>query len=447
MATRIRLNNHGRRLALVLCAATILPGSVAIALARGTWPAPSERSIVEEQAAGSQPGAPQGPSAAVNGNVVTIQWSVPSAGGLPTHYLIVAGSASGSANLGTHNVGAVTSISVPLPAGHYFARIIAANGAGQGPQSEEVSFAVAGVVLPGAPRSVGATSGGSVVTLSWLPPDTGGPVSGYMVRAGTTSGVADLFSGSVGPATVVSAALQPGTYFMSVAAQNVAGTGPYSTETSVSVANTCSPPGAPSNLRAQVTGGFLGFLWTPPAVGSPIYIVEAGTAAGLSDLGRFVHSTTPAVGFANVPPGTYFVRVRSRTACGDSSPSNEVSVTIGAALPNISGTWTLTRSGSTAYPWIQTYSTLIVTLIQNGTQLSGSIRPAFSGASSTPIFVGSVSSTGVVRFGSESAYWNDAPGRIGSDAYFTLTIDRTGRLMSGVCATSDTCTTAVATKN
>jgi len=337
-------------------------------------------------------------------------------------------------------------VSASVPSGRYYLTVAAQNEVGVGPSSAEISVVV-GAAAPSVPRGVNGSAQGSSVTVTWQAPESGGPISNYILRAGTAPGVPNLFNGAVGPVMSVSASLPAGTYFISVAAQGAGGIGPASPEISISVSNTCSPPSPPTDLRAEVTASFVRLLWTPPAAGTPTYIVEVGTATGLSNVGRFNHGWTPSVVFPTPPSGTYFVRVRSRSDCGESSPSNEAAVTIGAALPNVSGTWTLTRAGSTAYPWIQTYSTFIVTLVQNGSQLSGSIRPTLLGAPSTPILFGSVSASGVVLFGSESAYWNDAPGRIGSDGYFRLTLDGTGRAMSGPCTTTDTCTTASATRN
>ena len=68
------------------------------------------------------------------------------------------------------------------------------------------------------------------------------------------------------------------------------------------------------------------------ASGSPAaYIIEAGTASGLSnlviaDLGRA--TTVTATGVGN---GTYFVRVRARNACGNSAASRELTLVVGAS--------------------------------------------------------------------------------------------------------------------
>lgn len=87
------------------------------------------------------------------------------------------------------------------------------------------------------------------------------------------------------------------------------------------------------------------------------YIVEAGSSSGASDLATLntgTAATTLVVN--NVPGGTYFVRVRARSAAGDSPTSNQIAVTVGclpaaptglaATLNNSTATTTLTWNGS-----------------------------------------------------------------------------------------------------
>jgi len=64
--------------------------------------------------------------------------------------------------------------------------------------------------------------------------------------------------------------------------------------------------------------------WNPGS-GATTYYVEAGSAAGAADVARIeVGAATRYV--VDVPPGTYFVRVRSLNARGVSAPSNEIIV-------------------------------------------------------------------------------------------------------------------------
>ena len=75
----------------------------------------------------------------------------------------------------------------------------------------------------------------------------------------------------------------------------------------------------------------LTLAWDPPLDETPLsYVVEAGSAPGLSDIAAFdTQSAATTALVPGVPPGTYFVRVRTRTFAGLSDPSNEITVRVG----------------------------------------------------------------------------------------------------------------------
>jgi hypothetical protein len=92
----------------------------------------------------------------------------------------------------------------------------------------------------------------------------------------------------------------------------------------------CSaPPLAPHDLRVTSNqGGRVGIAWSRSATRRASYILEVGRARGgaealVSNLGR-------ATTFTAFPvlPGTYFVRIRGRNACGTGDPSNELAVVV-----------------------------------------------------------------------------------------------------------------------
>ena len=74
----------------------------------------------------------------------------------------------------------------------------------------------------------------------------------------------------------------------------------------------------------------LALAWDAPSEGALIsYVIEAGSAPGRSDITVFDAGPATILHVAAVPAGTYYVRVRSRSAEGLSDPSNEIVVTIG----------------------------------------------------------------------------------------------------------------------
>lgn len=84
------------------------------------------------------PGAPQNLTPTVVGGVVTLSWGAPLGGGIPTGYVVEAGSAPGLANLYNAPVGS-SPVVTQAPPGAYFVRIRARNACGtSGPSNERI---------------------------------------------------------------------------------------------------------------------------------------------------------------------------------------------------------------------------------------------------------------------------------------------------------------------
>ncbi|MGE3275415.1 MAG: beta strand repeat-containing protein [Vicinamibacterales bacterium] len=190
---------------------------------------------------------------------------------------------------------------------------------------------VVAAVPPGAPTGFAAVvRDGRFVDMSWQPstsPGTGAP-TGYRVEAGTTSGAADAGSVVLGPVTSLTHEVgMSGRLFLRVRAFNEQGLSAPSNEVAVTLADGAPP----TNLRADVNGTSVRMTWTPPADAASVrqYVVEAGSAAGATNLGTLT-AGVPELVLAGVPGGTYFVRVRAERASGRSRVSNEVAFTVGA---------------------------------------------------------------------------------------------------------------------
>jgi hypothetical protein len=110
-------------------------------------------------------------------------------------------------------------------------------------------------------------------------------------------------------------------------------------------------PSAPTNLTAQVVGNTVTLTWTAPPGAVSGYKLEAGSAAGLSNLANLPVGPTPAFSATGVANGIYYVRVRAIDLTGESQPSNEVVVTVGTAgctaPPNAPLNLTATVTGAT----------------------------------------------------------------------------------------------------
>ncbi|MGE3274451.1 MAG: fibronectin type III domain-containing protein [Vicinamibacterales bacterium] len=188
---------------------------------------------------------------------------------------------------------------------------------------------------PGAPSSLAAHVNGRSVTLMWNAPVTGGAPTTYILEAGTAPGAsnAGVFAISTASTSVTFGSVANGVFYVRMKAMNADGTSAASNEVMLTVcADGCVlPPEAPSGLAYQVSGTSVLLSWTAPANGAAPtdYVLEAGTAPGLANLvNTGTGSRASFVIVNNVPPGAYYVRVRSRNGAGTSSVSNEVLVIV-----------------------------------------------------------------------------------------------------------------------
>jgi predicted phage tail protein len=221
------------------------------------------------------------------------------------------------------DAGNQTSANLPplSPGATYFFVVRAYNATGQfGPPSNEATIDLGS--RPGQPQGLSAAVAGSFVTLSWSAPAGSAGVTHYLVYAGTAPGAVNLVNGlSVGNALSVSGMVPPGRYYARVQAVNAFGPGPVSSEITF-VAGGTDQPGNPTGLSVAWNGTVATLSWNPGS-GATTYYVEAGSVTGAADLARI--EVGPATRFSvDVPPGTYFVRVRAASASGVSGPSNEI---------------------------------------------------------------------------------------------------------------------------
>ena len=197
---------------------------------------------------GKPPGAPVLTSTVV-GSTVRLSWTASPAGGAPTGYTLYAGSLPGLYNLGAFNVGAATSFTATIANGTYYVAIVARNGFGPGPPSNEVTVQVGPppcTVAPTAPGPLTVTTAGAAVSLAWGASPT---AAAYIIDAGSQPGLTDVGSFPVSSATSIVVAAPNGIYFVRVRAASLCGISPPSNEVTVVVDGTVPMPAGPDRPR------------------------------------------------------------------------------------------------------------------------------------------------------------------------------------------------------
>jgi len=168
---------------------------------------------------------------------------------------------------------------------------------------------------------------GTTLTLAWSAPLDA--VTSYVFSAGTASGLSDAATTTL-PATQtsISGTVPGGTFFVRVQAANPCGTSGPSGEVFMTIGAPDPLPAAPTNVAASVTGSTVSLTWTAPAGPVIGYVLEAGTGAGLANIGTAQIGATPSLVIPGVPAGTYVLRVRAVTSAGSGAPSADVVVVV-----------------------------------------------------------------------------------------------------------------------
>jgi hypothetical protein len=118
-----------------------------------------------------------------------------------------------------------------------------------------------------------------------------------------------------------------------VRARNGSVIGGPSNEVVVNVTGTCTAPPTPGGLTHTINGSSVQLAWQA-AAGATSYVLEAGSTSGSNNLLVSDTGNVTTLG-ATAAPGTYFVRIRARNACGSSAPSNEVVVVVAGCAPTL----------------------------------------------------------------------------------------------------------------
>jgi len=169
------------------------------------------------------PALPAPPSFAtsVSGSTVTLAWQPGAGGGHVLSYQLEAGSAPGAADLMVTETRGTGLVVPGVSPGRYYVRVRGLNSSGAGEASSEISVRVGCGGAPSVPAGLTANVGaGGVVSLAW---GAVGEATGYLIEAGSATGLANLAVLPVGSAAGVSVPAPSGTYFVRVKAVTACG--------------------------------------------------------------------------------------------------------------------------------------------------------------------------------------------------------------------------------
>ena len=212
----------------------------------------------------------------------------------------------------------------------YYLRVKGVNAAGTGPASAEFTLTIgAGGAPPGTPQFPRAAMSGTRLLLEWQDAGTGGTATGYLVEAGTATGLANIATIPAATRAFTYDPVPNGFYFLRVRAQNASGTSAPSAEVMIVAGGVPAPPLAPAGFASTVNGSTVTLNWTAPPAPVTGYVVEAGSATGLSNLAVLPLGPSATASFPGVPPGTYYVRIRAVNAQGRGVASDEIVIVVG----------------------------------------------------------------------------------------------------------------------
>ncbi|HUA95815.1 MAG TPA: fibronectin type III domain-containing protein, partial [Acidimicrobiales bacterium] len=297
------------------------------------------------------PGAPTGVHAVAGNASAKVTWTAPPANGTSITAYKATSTPTGKTCAVTGSKTTCTVVGLTNGVTYTFT-VVATNLRGT-----SLPSLPSGGVTPASPPTTAPTitktsSGNASITVTWTPVsnshDGGSPITGYAINAeiGTTSKVKTTVGPTATNATV--GTLINGTsYRVTVAAFNVAGTGPPATSGTL-VPSTV--PGVPTNVTGQAADGAAQILWTAAAAnGTKVtgYTVTSTTGH---------HSCTKAGGLTCMVSGltngtSYSFRVTATNGRGTSTPSTAVTVTPTAVPGPPSGVTGKGKDGAAQVTW------------------------------------------------------------------------------------------------
>jgi fibronectin type 3 domain-containing protein len=300
------------------------------------------------------PTVPTGLTATVTGSTAALSWTASTDNVGVTGYSVYRNAAPSFTPSPATKIADVSSTSysdTSLAVGIYYYEVVATDAAGNlSDSSSSASATIApppDTTPPTTPAGVTATVSGTSVALAWTASTDNVGVTGYSVYRGTSAAfapsAANLIATTAGNTYNDASSLAPGTYYYEVVASDAAGNASGASSAAsatIPPAGDTTPPTAPTNVVATVTGTSVGLTWAASTdnVGVTGYNIYRGSVAGFTpSAATKAGSTTGATSFTDsgVAAGTYYYEVVAMDAASNASaPSAAVSATVAPTSVN-----------------------------------------------------------------------------------------------------------------
>jgi hypothetical protein len=249
-------------------------------------------------------------AASIVGNEVTLRWTAPAGGLVPTGYVLEGGLNPGEvlASIPTGSTNPV--FTVTAPTGAFYVRVYTLAGINRSAASNEIRIYVNMPVAPSTPTNFTGMVNGSSVSFGWQNTFAGGtPASLILDVTGSATASLPIPFGE----SVTFPGAPSGTYTFRLRASNASGASSQSNAVTLTVPGACTGvPQAPTDFLAYRESNTIYVMWNPPAGGA------AATSYTLVVTGAF-NLNVPTTGrsmFGTVPAGTYNLSVRGNNGCG-----------------------------------------------------------------------------------------------------------------------------------
>ena len=275
------------------------------------------------------PTAPTNLTATVSGTQINLSWTASTDNVGVTGYKVERCQGSGCTTFAQIATPTATTYSdTGLAAGNYSYRVRATDAAGNlSAYSNTASGVIPDTTPPTAPSGLTATLSGSQVNLSWTASTDNVGVTGYLVERCQGSGCTTFAQiGTSTTTTYSDTGLSVGGYSYRVRATDAAGNlSTYSNVASATITDT-TPPTAPTNLTATVSGTQINLSWTASTdnVGVTGYKVERCQGSGCTTFAQIATPTATTYSDTGLAAGTYSYRVRATDAAGNLSAYSNV---------------------------------------------------------------------------------------------------------------------------